>query len=60
MRAVMDAAGITDIVTKAIGSTNPHNLIKATFRALSQIQGLDYVARKRGKEVDEILARVRA
>jgi small subunit ribosomal protein S5 len=60
VRAVMDAAGITDIVTKSIGSTNPHNLIKATFRALSQIQGLDYVARKRGKEVEEILARVRA
>lgn len=60
VRAIMDAAGITDVVTKSIGSTNPHNLVKATFKALSQLQSLEYVAKKRGKTVEEILERVRA
>lgn len=60
VRAIMDAAGITDIVTKCIGSSNPHNLVKATFKALSQLQSIDYVAKKRGKSVEEILAQVRS
>lgn len=59
VRAIMDAAGITDIVTKCIGNSNPHNLVKATFKALSQLQSLDYVAKKRGKTTEEILAQVR-
>ncbi|MGC9109006.1 MAG: 30S ribosomal protein S5 [Caldimicrobium sp.] len=59
VRAIMDAAGITDVVTKALGSTNPHNLVKATFKALSQLQSLEYVAKKRGKTIEEILERVR-
>ncbi len=59
VRAVMEAVGITDVVTKSLGSTNPHNLLKATFKALSQLQSLDYVAKKRGKEISEILERVR-
>ena len=60
VRAIMDAAGITDIVTKCIGSSNPHNLVKATFKALSQLQSIDYVAKKRGKSIEEILAQVRS
>ncbi len=60
VRAIMDAAGITDIVTKCIGSSNPHNLVKATFKALSDLQSVEYVAKKRGKTVEEILERVRA
>ncbi|MDF2954345.1 MAG: Ribosomal protein S5 [Thermodesulfobacterium sp.] len=60
VRAIMDAAGITDIVTKCIGSSNPHNLVKATFKALSQLQSIEYVAKKRGKSVDEILAQMRS
>ena len=60
VRAIMDAAGITDIVTKCIGSSNPHNLVKATFRALSELQSVEYVAKKRGKTVEEILERVRS
>ncbi len=59
VRAIMDAAGITDIVTKAVGSTNPHNLVKATFKALTNLQSLEYVAKKRGKTVEEILERIR-
>jgi len=60
VRAIMDAAGITDIVTKCIGSSNPHNLVKATFKALSELQSIEYVAKKRGKTVEEILERVRS
>ncbi len=59
IRAIMEAAGITDIVTKCIGSSNPHNLLKATFKALSQLQSVEYVAKKRGKTVEEILTQVR-
>jgi len=59
VRAIMDAAGITDVVTKCIGCSNPHNLLKATFKALSQLQSLEYVAKKRGKTVEEILAQVK-
>lgn len=59
VRAIMEAAGITDIVTKCIGSSNPHNLVKATFKALNQLQSVEYVARKRGKDIGEILAQVR-
>lgn len=59
IRAIMEAAGITDIVTKCIGSSNPHNLVKATFKALSQLQSLEYVAKKRGKNIEEILDQLR-
>ncbi|WP_028841357.1 30S ribosomal protein S5 [Thermodesulfobacterium hveragerdense] len=59
VRAIMDAVGITDVVTKCIGSSNPHNLVKATFRALSQLQGLDYVAKKRGKTFEDLKREMR-
>jgi len=59
VRAIMDAAGITDVVTKCIGNSNPHNLVKATFKALSNLQSIEYVAKKRGKSVEELLERVR-
>ncbi|WP_038055022.1 30S ribosomal protein S5 [Thermodesulfobacterium hydrogeniphilum] len=59
VRAIMDAAGIKDIVTKCIGSSNPHNLVKATFKALSQLQSVEYVARKRGKSIEEIMREMR-
>jgi len=60
VRAIMEAAGITDIVTKCIGSSNPHNLVKATFKALSELQSIEYVAKKRGKSVEEILREIRS
>jgi len=60
VRAIMDAAGITDVVTKCIGSSNPHNLVKAAFKALSQLQSIEYVARKRGKTVEEIIREMRS
>ncbi len=48
VRAIMDAVGIRDVVTKCIRSTNPHNVVKATFQALESLQSPDYVAKKRG------------
>ena len=60
MRAVFETLGIQDIVAKSIGSSNPHNMIKATFVALRSIQAPRAVAAKRGKRVQEILGSRRA
>lgn len=48
VRLVLEAAGVTDILTKCYGSTNPLNLVKATFDALSQLQTREQVERLRG------------
>ena len=55
MRAVFEVLGIQDIVAKSIGSSNPHNMIKATFSALNHMQAPRSVAQKRGKRVADIL-----
>ena len=52
MRAVMEAAGIRDVVTKVIGSQNPHNVIKATFQGLSSLRSHKQIARIRGIGVE--------
>ncbi len=53
VRAIMDAVGIKDVVTKCIRSTNPHNVVKATFRALELLQSPEYVAKKRNISLGE-------
>ena len=55
MRAVFETLGIQDIVAKSMGTSNPHNMIKATFEALKSIQAPRSVAAKRGKRVSDIL-----
>jgi small subunit ribosomal protein S5 len=55
VRAVLESAGIANILTKCIGSRNPHNVIKATLNGLQQLKTPEYVAVKRGKIVAEIL-----
>ncbi len=54
VRAVMTAAGVQNVLTKNIGSANPHNVVKATFEALSQLRDKAEVAALRGKSVDEL------
>jgi len=53
-RAVVEVAGIKDILTKSIGTSNPHNVIHATVEALQQLRDPGEVARRRGKTLEEI------
>jgi small subunit ribosomal protein S5 len=54
MRAVFEVMGVTDIVTKSHGSTNPYNMVRATLDALKHSTTAGEVAAKRGKTVEEI------
>jgi small subunit ribosomal protein S5 len=54
VRPVLEVAGITDILTKSLGTSNPHNVIHATVTALKMLRSIDQVARIRGKAVGEI------
>jgi len=55
VRAVVEAAGITNIMTKSLGSANPHNVVRATFKGLMDLKDPALVARYRGKEEAELV-----
>lgn len=55
VRAVLEAAGVSDILTKSLGSANPHNMVNATMAALKSLKRAEEVAKLRGKTVEEIL-----
>jgi small subunit ribosomal protein S5 len=57
MRAVFEALGIGDVVAKSMGSSNPHNMVKATFAGLTGIMSPRHVAAKRGKKVSDLIGR---
>jgi len=54
VRAVMTSAGVQNVLTKSLGTANPHNVIKATFDALTQLRDKAEVALMRGKTVEEL------
>ncbi len=57
MRAVFEALGVQDVVAKSVGTSNPHNMVKATFAALASINSPRSVANRRGKKVNEIIGK---
>ncbi len=57
MRAVFETVGVQDVVTKSIGSSNPYNMVRATFDALEKLNSPRAIASKRGKKVSEIISR---
>ena len=57
LRAIFEALGVHDVVAKSVGSSNPHNMIKATFDGLGKIEGPRAVAARRGRRVSEVIGR---
>jgi small subunit ribosomal protein S5 len=54
VRAVVESAGVTNILTKSLGSANPHNVVRATFEGLASLKDPSLLARMRGKELEEL------
>ncbi len=57
MRAVFEALGVGDVVSKSLGTSNPYNMVRATFDALKNQQSPRMVANRRGRSVADILAK---
>jgi small subunit ribosomal protein S5 len=55
VRAVVESAGIQNVLTKSLGSANPHNVVRATFAGLATLKDPSFVARMRGKEEAEMM-----
>ncbi len=60
MRAIFEALGVQDVVAKSVGTSNPYNMIKATFEGLARNASPRMVAQRRGKKVSELLGERRA
>ena len=54
IRSVFEALGVQDVVAKSIGTTNPHNMLRATFNALGQLDDIKKIAQRRGKQVTDL------
>jgi small subunit ribosomal protein S5 len=57
VRAVVELAGIRNVLTKRLGSSNPHNLVKATLKALAELRDHEEVAKMRGMDTNQAVAR---
>ena len=60
VRAIMECAGITDILTKSLGSTNPHNMVLAAMEGLLSLTTVEQIARERGIEISQLGYKSRA
>ena len=56
MRAVLEVAGVTNVLAKCYGSTNPVNVVRATIKGLTDMRSPEQVADKRGKSIEEVMA----
>jgi small subunit ribosomal protein S5 len=56
VRAVVESAGIHDILSKSLNTSNPHNVVRATIQALRRLRSLEHVAAKRGKQPSDIVS----
>lgn len=56
VRAVMETMGVQDTLTKSLGTTNPHNVIRATFTALGQLESAEQYAQRTGKDYEDVIA----
>ena len=56
VRAVVESAGVTNVLTKSLGSANPHNVVRAAFTALSELKDPVRLMRLRGKDLEEAKA----
>jgi small subunit ribosomal protein S5 len=54
VRAVLEAVGVQNILTKCLGSHNPHNLVRATLKGLTSLRSAESIARRRGKTAEEL------
>ena len=57
MRAIFESLGVADVVTKSVGTSNPYNMIRATFEALNEQTSPKSVAQRRGKKIADLLGR---
>jgi len=54
IRSIFEALGVQDVVAKSLGTTNPHNMVRATFDALTQLDDIKKIAERRGKKVTDL------
>ena len=56
VRSIMDALGVQDVLTKCIGSTNPHNVVRATFEGLNALESAEQYSARTGKDIEAVYA----
>ena len=60
IRSVFEALGVKDVVAKSLGTSNPHNMVRATFNALEQLEDIKKIAERRGKKVTDLYFKKKA